>query len=249
MIDSGGGDENAALDAAEVILARRLPVTVRGQCTSACANAVFAAGATRTIERAGFVSFHHSSPVIEANYQKLKEAVPDEIARGARRLRALYAARGVDPGILACAAAQIGLSDIQTQVTIPGEATPRAAWLSRHSLWLPHEATLRRYGLDFTRWGRPPSRRDVLARLRPPQPARGGLRRGGRLRFRLRQGSPVWLARSMSGSWIEANFASRPIADLFRSHKAERAQLGGLTCRHHSPLYSWALRSKPPNLS
>lgn len=170
VIDSGGGDENAALDAAEVILARRLPVTVRGQCTSACANAVFAAGATRTIERAGFVSFHHSSPVIEANYQKLNETVPDEIARGARRLRALYAARGVDPGILECAAAQIGLSDIQTQVTIPGEATPRAAWLSRHSLWLPHEATLRRYGLDFTRWGRPPSRRDVLARLRPPNP-------------------------------------------------------------------------------
>ena len=170
VIDSGGGDENAALDAAEVILARRLPVTVRGQCTSACANAVFAAGATRTIERAGFVSFHHSSPVIEANYQTLNEAVPDEIARGARRLRALYAARGADPGILACAAAQIGLSDIQTQVTIPGEATPRAAWLSRHSLWLPHEATLRRYGLDFTRWGRPPSRRDVLARLRPPNP-------------------------------------------------------------------------------
>lgn len=170
VIDSGGGDENAALDAAEVILARRLPVTVRGQCTSACANAIFAAGATRTIERAGFVSFHHSSPVIEANYQTLNEAVPDEIARGARRLRALYAARGADPGILACAAAQIGLSDIQTQVTIPGETTPRAAWLSRHSLWLPHEATLRRYGLGFTRWGRPPSRRDVLGRLRPPDP-------------------------------------------------------------------------------
>src|SRR5690606_8760802 len=90
VIDSGGGDENAALDAAEVILARRLPVTVRGQCTSACANAIFAAGATRTIERAGFVSFHHSSPVIEANYQTLNEAVPVEIARGARRLRALY---------------------------------------------------------------------------------------------------------------------------------------------------------------
>ena len=170
VIDSGGGDENAALDAAEVILARRLPVTVRGQCTSACANAVFAAGATRAIERAGFVSFHHSSPVIEANYQKLNEAVPEEIARGARRLRALYAARGVDPGVLDCAAAQIGLSTIQTQVTIPGETTPRAAWLSRHSLWLPHEATLRRYGLGFTRSGRPPSRRDVLARLRPPDP-------------------------------------------------------------------------------
>src|SRR5690606_33819865 len=170
VIDSGGGDENAALDAAEVILARRLPVTVRGQCTSACANAIFAAGATRTIERASFVSFHHSSRGIEASYRTLTAAVPAEIARGARRLRALCAARGADPGILACAAAQIGLSDIQTQVTIPGETTPRAAWLSRHSLWLPHEATRRRYGLGFTRWGRPPSRRDVLGRLRPPDP-------------------------------------------------------------------------------
>lgn len=170
IIDSGGGDDNAALDAAEVILARRLPVTVRGQCTSACANAVFAAGATRVIERAGFVSFHHSSPVIEANYQRLNEAVPEEIARGARRTRALYAARGVDPAILDCAAAQVGLSTLQTEVRIPGEIAPRAAWLSRHSLWIPHEATLRRYGLEFTRWGRPPSRRDVLARLRPPNP-------------------------------------------------------------------------------
>lgn len=168
IISSGGGDDNAALDVAEVMMARRLPVTVRGQCASACANAIFVAGSTRTIERAGFLSLHHSSPTVEANYRAVNQPVPDDIARGAARMRALYARQGVDLALLDCAAAQVGLSTIQSQVQIPGETAPRPAWRARYALWIPHEATLYRFGVNFTRWGRPPGRRDILALLRPP---------------------------------------------------------------------------------
>src|SRR5690606_12559758 len=54
-------------------------------------------------------------------------------------------------------------------------------------------------------------------RAGPPAPARsarGGLRRGGRLRFRLKGARPVWLVRSMSESWLEADFAARSFADF-----------------------------------
>lgn len=159
IITSGGGDENAAMDVADVVSQRGLSVTVRGRCVSACANTILVAGSARRLENRAVVAFHHSSPVIEKNYIAVHRPAPERIVTGAERVRALYREKGVNLALLDCAASKIGLTQQLVEARLPGEDLVRMAWLSRHQFWVPRDDTLVRFGVPVARVGAMPSRR------------------------------------------------------------------------------------------
>lgn len=64
VIDSGGGDVNAGMDLAEIVLAAELDVIVKRLCASSCANYVFPAGKRKQIA-SGAVVIWHGSPIQE----------------------------------------------------------------------------------------------------------------------------------------------------------------------------------------
>lgn len=159
IITSGGGDENAAMDVADVVNQRGLRVTVRGRCVSACANTILIAGSARYLENRAVVAFHHSSPVIEKNYITLHRPAPERIVRGAERVRALYREKSANLAILDCAASKIGLTQQLVEARLPEEDIIRMAWLSRHQFWVPRDDTLARFGVPVVRVGATPNRR------------------------------------------------------------------------------------------
>lgn len=61
MIDSGGGDVEAALEIGALVRDRRLDVRVRGACLSSCANYIFPSGRKKLIMRGAIVAWHGSS--------------------------------------------------------------------------------------------------------------------------------------------------------------------------------------------
>lgn len=148
-LSSQGGDENAALDLAEYIERAGTRVELDKVCASACANSLLVASANLNIRRGTVIGFHHSAVAIEANYQGLGEPVPPAIARGAMRLRALYARRGADIGLLTCSAEMIGLTQEAVDVPVPGRNTTLKGWRTLRRWWVPRSDTLQRFGV---RW-------------------------------------------------------------------------------------------------
>lgn len=58
VVNSGGGDVDAALDMAEAIGARSSTVIVDGVCASSCANYILPAGSRRIVARHSILAFH-----------------------------------------------------------------------------------------------------------------------------------------------------------------------------------------------
>jgi hypothetical protein len=165
VITSRGGDENAALDIADVVDRRQLQVQVRQVCASACANSILVAGHSRVLESDSFIGLHGSSVTLEQNYLATGRPVPPRIERGAARLRRLYEHRHADAKLLECAAIQIGLTQQYLQATLPGETEVRSAWRSRYHMWIPSTDTLARYRVSVTPLGSSPRPPAIAARL------------------------------------------------------------------------------------
>lgn len=70
VIDSGGGDVEAALEIAALVRDHRLDVRVRGACLSSCANYIFPSGQRKFIVRGAIVAWHGSSAHL--HYQDTK---------------------------------------------------------------------------------------------------------------------------------------------------------------------------------
>jgi len=77
ILDSSGGDVEAALLIGKHIAARNVAIRVRKWCLSSCANYLFTAGARRVIAPGGIVGFHGNG---EAAFSELGEnfGVSDE---------------------------------------------------------------------------------------------------------------------------------------------------------------------------
>jgi hypothetical protein len=63
VIDSGGGDIDAALDFARIVRAHGWDVVVKHRCLSACANYVFVAGARKTVLPNAWVGIHEARQI------------------------------------------------------------------------------------------------------------------------------------------------------------------------------------------
>jgi hypothetical protein len=154
VMASGGGEAAPALDIAEAIQARRLPVEVRDLCFSACAVVVLVASPDRTVGAGAIIGLHGSPLAAERGYQRTGLAAPPELAPVADRMRALYARAGVSTELLYCSAERIGFTN--RHATRQGPDGPQDGWLTRFAWWLPRDDDLRRFGLAFERVGPPP---------------------------------------------------------------------------------------------
>jgi hypothetical protein len=58
ILTSSGGSAGDGISIARIILDNRMHTVVRGACYSSCANYLFFAGVTKTVERGGMIGFH-----------------------------------------------------------------------------------------------------------------------------------------------------------------------------------------------
>lgn len=119
LLNSAGGEVEAALEMAEIIAAARLRIVVDGACISSCANYLFAAADQQLILRGGVVLWHgaparDSGSQVEAalrqaleksgaGKQQVEADLSRELARldaTLRRQEALYADRRLNTAVL-----------------------------------------------------------------------------------------------------------------------------------------------------
>lgn len=148
-INSGGGDEPAALTMGELIQARSLTVVVRDVCMSGCANSILVAGKTRVLGPGAIVAFHGSATAAMRNYALTRTEPTAEMTASSARYDALYGRAGASADVLLCAADRIQLTT--DRVIVRGPAGDRVGWVSKRAWWIPTDADLARFGIKVER--------------------------------------------------------------------------------------------------
>ena len=76
IIPFAGGSASDGVAIAEIIHENRMHTVVRGACYSSCANYLFFAGETKTVEPGGMIGFHGwPRTATEADRQRVSEAI------------------------------------------------------------------------------------------------------------------------------------------------------------------------------
>ena len=139
VVDSGGGDEDAALELAAEIQRRKLTVVAVRTCFSACASYVLAASPAREVRGVTLIGFHHTSTALLLTAEARSSTPAPLLAQLRRRAaeeRQLYQAAGLDLRLLTDP-----LYDLR----------PVCAWSSMETVlvgpsdWIPDQALLARY--------------------------------------------------------------------------------------------------------
>lgn len=139
VIQSGGGDEGAAVTLGNLILDKRIHITLDGYCLSACANVMLAAANGRIDGNGGAViGFHWSSIAIVKTAKDAHLTMPPLIPGVSERLIKLYERAGVNPDLLILASDKVGIY-VRPDAT---HAAEKSGWFSRYQFWLPTDDDL-----------------------------------------------------------------------------------------------------------
>lgn len=153
VITSVGGELDAPLRLAALVVRNRLDVEVAGPCFSACASLVFVAGNRRIVGPTGVLGFHNtsSSALILASrvYGDQDDIDTENLQRRASEEFALYARRGIDPALLLRPQVEIGT------VCLARAGSARSGetifnLVSRLDIWVPELAALRAFGVELS---------------------------------------------------------------------------------------------------
>jgi hypothetical protein len=152
VITSVGGNLDAPLALAALVLRERLDVEVAGPCFSACASIIFVAGNHRIVSATGVLGFHNtnSSAFMLASHLFAGRGSPDmgNLRRRASEEIGIYARRAIDPTLLVRPQVEIGTLCVRrADASSPGEPVFNLA--SRLDLWVPDLATLRAFGVEL----------------------------------------------------------------------------------------------------
>lgn len=98
VVQSGGGDVDAALQVGQEIHRRQLNIIVDGRCGSSCANYWFVAAAHKTVTEGSWVGFHGnpSSSLLYYDRRKFDQAFLNSLAQFAQQERVFFQNLGVD---------------------------------------------------------------------------------------------------------------------------------------------------------
>lgn len=173
-LESPGGDVDAAIAMAGAIRDAGLPVVVTGLCLSSCANYLFAAGRTRTIQPGGLVCVHGGVPRDLAEARAGLPPGPNRDAMAAHilagtaamlgRQRGLYASLGVDEGFIYRSEAMRVTDRVAARL-----AAIRASGERPSMFWCPSADYLERHGLTVARPAWYPGSEAELERLADAQ--------------------------------------------------------------------------------
>ena len=158
VIDSGGGDVDAALELSRIVKTQGWDLTVRHQCLSACANFVFPAGARKAVLPNAWVGVHEtrerilhkdgSADVVSGNEidsaffsRKNDEKAKDVYYARADAVRSLYRSLGISIAFfqdysdyISRRKRVIGAEDVNDYPGLPGCPRFRFWALSRQQL-------------------------------------------------------------------------------------------------------------------
>lgn len=152
-ITSLGGELDAPIRFAEIILNRGLNVEIIGPCLSGCASYVFVAAANRRVRERGWLGLHNTntSATFLARRASGRDLAADSapLWLRAEREQSLYAARGVSMLLLLDPQARIGTECIIA--TGRNEQTGETEYqiASRAGFWVPTRGQWRSYGVSF----------------------------------------------------------------------------------------------------
>jgi len=153
LIASGGGVLEAPLDIADIVLRNKLSVVAAGPCFSGCAATVFVAGMERYTLASAQLGFHNTATsaveMAEATFGQKNSFNFVPLEARSRREIALYDSMGIDRALLLDPQSAI----VTVCITVNGNDAVSGETVlnitSQFDLWVPSNAQLARYGLNY----------------------------------------------------------------------------------------------------
>lgn len=155
VIDSGGGNVQAALEAAEIIRANRLQVVVDGYCLSACAEIILAAGTENIVKPGSLVAFHNLAGMwyYLDDYTRTHHDISLRNSIGyslAAQTVSLYKKSGLNPDIFVAAALRKGALCIGNLENDDPDARIFIRFTTE--MYIPNEKSLNQFGWQFQKF-------------------------------------------------------------------------------------------------
>lgn len=151
-IASPGGDSDAMLELAELVVKRGWTVAVTGICAASCASTVFIAGRRRLIEPDSIVMFQRTSIADIEIYDAVNDRIPtewkDEAKRRAVREVELLTARRVGLHVAHDFLWSTKPICIGLVAGLGGQVQQR--FISRYSAWVPDKKYMQENNLHFS---------------------------------------------------------------------------------------------------
>jgi len=148
IVDSIGGEEDAAIKLAHIIHANNVNITVDGVCMSACAFYLFPASQTRTIKPNSLVTFHNNSysAVHLLNVNTLFKDLKLDIKTTSEDAKALYNKLGISAEVFNDAQKVLGAVCFEADSF---NAEENIGVLMGYEVWVPTKQYMMKNGYDF----------------------------------------------------------------------------------------------------
>lgn len=166
VVSSRGGDLEASLAIGKVIHERQMAVEVDGDCFSACAQAIFLGGATKSLRRRSFLAFHAGdttlkkllleeyakfTPAKASDAESLATRVADMRVRHdllERRLASFNEIVGLRPEVVEFFVTLTSPSKLRVEINAEGTAHRATMQPPPCDYWVPDAVSLRAVGVN-----------------------------------------------------------------------------------------------------
>ncbi len=151
VLQSGGGDVDAALDMADRVLEKQATVVVYNVCFSSCANYLFPAGVRKIVLPHSFVGWH-GGPSDPSNDPKYPPEVRQVLARIRARSDAFLARLKVSPALIYTAPEGAGFDQAHQETTgwsLPPEKIEALGVHGIVYMWFPRSENSKTVKFEF----------------------------------------------------------------------------------------------------
>ena len=154
VIDSGGGDVDSAIEAAELMRDHKIKLVVDGYCLSACASILLASGSSNSIKEGSIVGFHRPAGLIVFVNEFLERERglslrTTEAFQRSERILNLYRSSGIRPDIFVAIALRQRLRCLELPEADADKSIDGLRMVLGSDIYIPNAQLFSQFGWRF----------------------------------------------------------------------------------------------------